>query len=291
MDKLTVFSSNLILKILKIILFLVGLGYVGYLIYGHWSLVVKTVTNLSTLDLVILIGVGVIANLFFARLFSIVLVPNSGLKNRLNSAFRSYVMSQISKYIPGKVWQLFHQMASNKDSTPGEVIRANVVFMFLLTPMILCLSVFLLVSSSLVIFLSSCSLLIISLAVWYLTLNGRISDIFYQRKIILVLAAITFVIGLLLLVNFISHNGSNAHTNMQVAGLLGIGWSLSLVFFVFPAGLGVREWIIVELPMLVGIQFQAKEIVILALMMRLWQISYELVSIMIVKLLSRTHIK
>lgn len=247
---------------------LIGISFVLWITYTNWGPFREQLQFLDYLYLGAALLSGILCHLIMAYYFSLIVNNNKKPgKVQFKLGVKLFLISQPSKYIPGKIWQILHQRLLSKSFSLREVALANIQFM-----------------AGISFFILALSLCIISLlnSYWYALLLSTISFItvliyfrFSLKLILPFISACFFLIGSGLIVQ-----GLGVHLNfLQTANLtaiFGLSWILGTIAFIFPAGIGLREWLIVSVPTTILYDVDPQVLVVFAVFLRLWQISYEL---------------
>ena len=120
-------------KILGVPLFLGAFWLIAHVIYKNWSEISDAFSSIKT------------DSILLAILFSVLMLITKGIYNERiiaylenKSAFnwlviKSYVKSQIVRYLPGKIWGVIYQSAQVANHIPPKVIAAGNLLQFVYT--------------------------------------------------------------------------------------------------------------------------------------------------------------
>ncbi|NIB40031.1 hypothetical protein HBA55_10560 [Pseudomaricurvus alkylphenolicus] len=285
-------------------LFLIGLGFLVLLSRDSWT---TLTTSLHRADVSIFVGsvlVGVLGNFTLAIYFNR-LLRKYGVEIGDRLAIKMYVVGQIAKYIPGKIWGVVYQ-SSHLPDTKGVkgIVVANIELMLVSLGMTLViaaslfssgvnlpLSVFIVVIG-LMAFLYLYSLDLVSISARFLPRRWQqllTSDSHQTFETSLKEGSVFFSLF------FLSYTMSNILMLKAIFGLdigeasvytalLALSWVAAALTLVVPAGMGVRElifiggagWVLPEIP--------ADVLISVAVLVRGWQVLQELVCVALISL-------
>lgn len=288
------FQAEDMKKLLRPILFFAGLAAIAYLCIVNWD-DVRTMWLTANIPLLLLATItALIANVVIAELLAAIFREN-GLRITRTEAMNAFFLSQVAKYVPGKVWQLLHQHASIKDSSLLQVTMSNIqlfAYQILLLLVLGCsILAFLEVELLQALLLSG-----VLLAVLFCTLHKQID----RRLLLLVLRRLGLaaagkttrdwiplvsLLGLLHTVAIVLFIMSMVQVNfaevLRLFSFNAISWSLAALTLLVPSGIGVKEGLFVWLATLTPSGLSIEQSLALALAMRLWLILQDLLGLVV----------
>ena len=122
-------TSSLSLKILSISLIVVAGGVVFGLLAEDWNNFFNAITAVNPELFALSLFLGVLTNLA-AAYFYLFLIKGHVKTNRVNQIFGIFLVSQIVRYIPGKIWSYAYQIASVPQEIPKTVTLLTNIEMF-----------------------------------------------------------------------------------------------------------------------------------------------------------------
>lgn len=232
----------------------------------------------------------VIDSLFIPSIWCSILA-SSGVTLSYRKAFRIQYLSNLGKYIPGKIWSYITQthLASREQISITETLSSNIMLMiimqlsgiFIFSLSFLFWNVFTLPARCLIVLLST--FLIFSLFRWRILEKGiniilarftdqqttlRYKSLHYVFLIVTTtLSWSIFAIGLHIMIS--SFYDIHINQSIIVVGLFAISWLAGYYTFISPSGLGVQEGVLVYL---LSFFFPVPISIIVALALRLWMI-------------------
>jgi len=279
------------IKILRFPLGLTGLIFIAYLVSNHWGELAPQMSNANAAALFISACLGFTGNILMGHVFSKLLCAH-GTTVPLSLGLRIFLLSQIAKYIPGKIWSYLFQMAHLPTGTSlRSMFFANLHLMIssLWCSTVLGANLILIsynyYSSALTvtIFGILISVVIATGLPWVLlrklqtqqptNITRDVRPRFDPFLLIEIwISCGMSVAGQVILVAF----GFSLETQLSLS-LVGIGvivWVVSALLVVFPAGLGVREWLFIKASTLSGIITTVSAPITLSI--RFWLITIDL---------------
>lgn len=132
-----------IVILLKVILTLVILFFLGKQVQGHWAEIKDFNWQFDFVYLLLSIGCGLAAFLSFALSWRGI-ISSFGYPVNIPASFKIMYLSNLGRYIPGKVWQVFGILyLTRKQGIPPEPAGTSfVIFQFFTIPASLLLFVF-----------------------------------------------------------------------------------------------------------------------------------------------------
>lgn len=269
-------------------LLVIGLGFILGLLVSHWQDLINHLNNLKPtwfLSSLILFG---ISQLCLAGLFA-ALVSSYQLAISKRRAVSWYFLSQITKYIPGKIWSFLFQIAQvNRRNDAVNVVVLNIEFTLMSITQVTSLALVLLLWNNYpwlaigVGALGVTTLFIQCLVPLTRFIPAKLIEVLGAEKqherleslpvsvvIIAWLGVMVFALAQAFMVKaFFSVPIYDAVT--LVGFLLG-AWVVGVIALVVPAGVGVREGAFILMASIEG-QFATEMLIAVALIGRLWQV-------------------
>jgi len=267
-----------------------ALMFLALLIFKNHTTIIETLKGISFLLFTTATIIALFSNYCTALIFSkfVKIQDNQETTHNLVSGF---FLSQITKYIPGKIWTLIYQRAffSNKLST-SSIILANIEVTFL--QLIICSLIgfsILLATINLLIGLTATLTLMLLLSFTQTTLLKRSARIFIR---IIPKIPKTFIKGekinpyfyfIYILIFIISFSASNTllilsfytiplEVCANYVAILALSWVIGVLTIVIPAGIGARELAIILLGQYITLNTEVEVLTTLAIITRLWMI-------------------
>ncbi|MBV1959950.1 MAG: hypothetical protein KUG53_04370 [Pseudomonadales bacterium] len=241
-----------------------------------------------SLSICLAVSGNIIAGHAFAQLLT-----HHGSPVSLSLGRRIFLLSQITKYIPGKIWSYLMQMTH---LPPGakiqSMLRANIDLMILSIWRNIVIGVSLLIfisGSTLLSFIVvtigfTASMIVISGVHWKIvtaclpgitegdqgsikiTVNHRVTLEIWSSGLLTIIGQYIFLrYGI-----FIDES-----LTLTLIAINLLSWVISTALFIFPAGIGVREWVFIQTAQLTGIASSIAAPI--TLFIRFWQISVDVV--------------
>ena len=286
------------LLVLKLILTGVVLYYVGRQVWVNWDQVKQFDWQIDFVFLFLSLVCAMVALVVFAAAW-VKIVSGFGHRLSIADGFRILNLSNLGRYIPGKIWQVFGMLylAKQKDVPEERAAASFVIYQLFTIPASLLVWVIAAqFESSLLIDkfkimgpnsayavglvgLSGCALLVfypkpfLNLANWLLRKLGRPEATFTLDKSVALQAFVGYFLGWTLFglafwLFLVSVLGSGAPSPLVAVGLYNVAYQLGYLALFAPGGLGPREVVIgVLLQPFVGPIAPA-----LAVVARLWSI-------------------
>ncbi|MCO7223975.1 hypothetical protein [Pleionea sp. CnH1-48] len=270
----------------KTVMFLLGAAFIIWLLVQNWSVIVEYSQSIHVGWMLFALLVGGLSNFLLAVFFSNILKKHSTQSYLVKDGIRAYINSQPVKYIPGKIWQfLFQSFYVSESHNKTRVFLVNIEFMLVLVAFVGGLSGCLLfyARDSFLFILSFISLILVGAGYTFVSLRMS-ADIktSWQLTLLALVASAGYLTAIYFY--FYAWDLSIAAGMTELVGLSGISWAAGILSFVFPAGLGVKEWVFIYLPSIINIDINYSLLVSYILFMRIWQIIYELVSVLVYRL-------
>lgn len=295
-------------EVVKKSLLVLGLVFVTVLLIKSWGEIRTAEINWMLFSSSVFIAV--IGNYLVSRLFHVLMAGRSIALSQ-NLATKMYFMGQVSKYIPGKVWGIAHQMSyvGHKDKLLG-VFVANIELMLQLMIIIFVLGLSLAVAE-LSLILSFGILVFGVVAAWLvlkfdlllvisrikilsekLAVNSLASDskvgFFVIAKYFSLIAIFYVISNSVMLISIFDFGVEEA---LSYVAYLSLAWVAGVLIFVVPAGIGVREVVFVWLAGYLGAGVSLEVLAAIALFSRLWQVIQDLAGFGVCMLVSEKKVE
>lgn len=254
--------NNKLLTVLRKILGLVGLLFILYILRNNLEKVVEISSKSQPSLWITTILAALTANILLGRVYSRLLIRTSPSLD-INTGTKIYLLTQVAKYIPGKIWPYILQVSHLPNGTK---------FNSILTP-----NIDLLIMSLIGITSFGCSLIIYSLQYYLigslliligifgtaLTSIGKhwarirsllkkniIPNQEYNHSDTILLNiefwSAIFLAGLAQFFLLKTLLALNTNTTLQLLGISLLSWVIGVIAFFFPAGIGIREWSFIQ---------------------------------------------
>lgn len=250
---------------------------------------------------------AVLSNVIMALLFNC-LLGKHGVRITNVLALKMYMVGQIAKYIPGKIWSLAYQIThvTGKSAAAG-VMLANAELMLSGMLIISAIAVVLFVSMTSKIIAFIVALIgLASFVFFYKTnfinkimifLSGKIDSIEFLSEI--ECDKTSYIAGVLFFLSFsflyVFSNvlmldavfGFSLQESMIYIALLSIAWLGGVLVFVVPLGLGVREFLFVYTSSYVAVDNSLEILLAIAVISRFSQIIQEMTGVCLLAFVRR----
>ena len=239
------------------LLFLAGLVSIGAYVVENWGDFLQTFSRAN----LTLLSISVFALLTFNLLISLLfwrILTRLGFDVKAGRVARTFMLSQIAKYVPGKIWMIFFQKSSFRNAVPvSSLTFANIYFIFLafvltffigLTSFILTIDWRLVFPATI---LGGAGFALIQKNTFFWRICEKFSKIrsdwnleprFFQSQALLYL----LVVGTYIMANYSliqSLYDLNSDSTLLIVATLAISWTLSSLVVVIPSGIVLRELI------------------------------------------------
>ncbi|NKB38877.1 MAG: hypothetical protein GKR93_17225 [Gammaproteobacteria bacterium] len=284
-------------ELIRRVLFLAGLLFVFSLVWKSWEEIRNLLESVKPMLFILSILVGLFGTLTVSVFFNRLLAKNGViLSDRL--AVKIYLVGQIAKYIPGKIWGIAYQISHVAGAKAATgVVLANmenmfiVIYMTSLTALIL-LSIFveyfytlgivvLGIAGFLFIYRTGIILRIVKLLLQVIGQQNFAPEAGECKKpgyiegfvFCLVFCSAYAFSYILMLEAVFDHTYSEAFIYIA---LLSVAWIGGVLTILVPAGMGVRELIFVAFASQVIPEQSMESVVFIAVVTRFWQLIQEL---------------
>jgi hypothetical protein len=292
-------------KMARYPLFLVGLAFVIVLAWKSWDEISGFMEKLDEKEFLLSLVVGVVGNLVTAGLFKN-LLGKHGVEVSGKLALKMFLIGQIAKYIPGKIWGMAYQILhlSGLAAATGLVLanlEMMVAVMFITAIIALVLSgilinkllaaiifivgmfgfVFLYKKNMLRFFVKFMPAIVKPKGLFkednYHPLDPLTGGVFFIAFVLF------YVVSNMLMLNAVF--GFSIEESLVYIATLSAAWIGGVLAIIVPAGMGVREVLFVAFSNYVSPGHAVEMLVSIAVVSRFWQILQELVGIVLLGLI------
>ena len=291
--------------IIKFSLFLIGLIFVLLLVKESWNEILALFGRIKITEYVIAIIIGVFCNTVLALLFNRLLNKHGvALSDRFT--LKIYMIGQIAKYIPGKVWGIAYQISHVKNiSSATGVVLANLELM--LVTMLMTSVVAVTILSSIIYIPLAVIISLLGIGAFLSLYTTEVVHIITSKFIIkyenrlklekikytptnlfsgmifFILFCITYIFSYAYMLN--AAFDYSLQDSLIYIALLSLAWLAGVLVFIVPNGMGVRELVFLITSGYV-IQDHSVEILLsIAILSRITQIIQELAGALLALLL------
>jgi hypothetical protein len=288
--------KSLLIRILSAVLVVVACGFIYHLLAEDWTRFVRSVSEVDALMFSVSVALGLLANLV-AAYFYVFLLKGHHDGVRWGPLFKVFLLSQVVRYVPGKVWSYLYQISL----LPAEVAKTTIILTNL-EMMLISMSVAggagavaLLWPNFITVFVI---VLILSVAIslayrlglidWVLSKLLRLLANFgvYElarrpynlAEMVVVVASWIMLVFVSLVVAMHAIWQLPVNESIVYAASLSLSWILSALVFIVPVGIGVRETGFVALSALVIGSLDGGQLAATAIIIRFWQLIVDLLS-------------
>lgn len=280
-------------RILRKFLLCCGLAVIAYIVFYSWGDLLKLGASMHwgyfALGTVLAIGNNAIASELQRALYH-----KHGVCFDRRTGFTLYFYSQLSKYIPGKIWMIVYQaMMLGSRSTPLIAFLVNVELMLtLILITVFCATTLLAWQISAV---ASTALLIAGIGISSLGIKIHIfprlvgllrrsskitqGNTLTKQPSLKILRLVSLFFLSWLVVNYVMlHLAFQLSLNhaLYIAAWLGLAWAISVFAFLVPGGIGIKEAVFVYIAQYFEIDQSMTMLASIAVMTRLATIVQEL---------------
>jgi len=276
-------------------LLIIGVLFVLILAKESWSEISGLVKHVNVGKFLFSVIIGIVGNLAMAIYFNR-LIGKHGVNISDRLAVKMYMVGQIAKYIPGKIWGMAYQ-ASHVTGMAGAagVVLANmemmlsVMFMTSIVALILLCSLAMKYLAALLALLGMCGFLflyktnfvnhvlkLLSRKFKALTVFEEVEKRqtgFVEGTIFYLIFCTVYVLSNVLMLDAVFHF-SFSESATYIA-LLSVAWIGGVFAFIVPAGMGVREVLFVAASSYMLPEYSVEILASIAIFSRLWQIIQE----------------
>lgn len=289
-------TKSPLIKILSATLVVVACGFIYYLLAEDWAGFVQSVAEVDVVLFSVSVFLGLAANLV-AAYFYVFLVKGHHEVRHGRSLFKIFLLSQLVRYVPGKVWSYVYQISL----APAEVSKTATVlsnFEMMAINMVViggAASALLVWPGylSIVIFVGGLSLAVsfgyrLGLVDWVL---GRLFRLMARFGVVEMeprsynVAGMTLLVAvwvLLVIVAMIVAMHAiwplSTSDSIVYAACLLLSWILSALVVIVPVGIGVRETGFVALSVIALSTLDGGQLAATAIIIRFWQLLVDALS-------------
>ena len=285
------------------ILLPIGVFFILYLGFKYWGDLKNHFLNVSLILFVLSVLFGIIGNLGFAFMFH-ALLSKYGLETNKIKSLSLFYISQITKYIPGKVWSYFFQISRiNAPNSTLIIVGSNLELMALSIIINLTIGVMLYLSNQA--YLYALCILISGFLISFIFKKISVLSFLPEKIKVFIgiaealpsrkkLSSMTFLqCWLFSIVYTVSHLilfqaffDISTDDAIQLTAFLLISWVVSLFAIVMPAGIGVKEAVFIFLAANED-NYDTSFLASVAIISRFWQITVDLSGAIFIMILSR----
>ena len=295
MSTLTFYQNHK--EIIRRVLFIAGLLFVFVLVLESWGEIERLLRSVKPLEFTLSVVTGLLGTLTISVFFNRLLGKNGVvLSDRL--AIKIYLVGQIAKYIPGKIWGIAYQISHVAGARAATgVVLANMENMFIVIYMT-SMTAFVLVSLQLETIFTLASViggLVVFLLLYRTRLVLNIVHLVLKTigqqdfvpvssecikpgpvegVLFCVIFCSTYALSYILMLDAV-FNFPPEQAYVYIV-LLSIAWIGGVLTIIVPAGMGVRELIFVSFTSQLIPDQSMESIVSIAVVTRAWQLLQEL---------------
>lgn len=276
-------------KIASNILALLAIALICHIISSDFESFRNTIRDIDIIGFTLAAIVAITLNIGTAYLY--IRMLNNG--NQVETDIPAFFISQMMKYIPGKVWTIGHQKAYyGKSKSTLSIIGANLTLTYyqILLCTIIAISIVALYFSALL------TILILSLSIGLISIiKSKPLDylirIFQQKTnkskqtnatletgfllVYSILFIIMYILSHTLLVNSVI--STTLFESLLIVGTLSAAWVAGLFFVFTPAGIGAREGLIVIFLSAMNLNISLESFAAIALATRAWMLTVDII--------------
>lgn len=279
-------------KVARRILVPLGILFIAYIGIRHWEELTLAFNEFDQSLFALSVAAGVLGNLGIALLFRSLLVKHNALISARDAASLFYV-SQITKYVPGKIWGILYQ-ASRVEGMTGSIaiLLSNIELMAIaiFTNLVIAISILSVSTYPAV----SYSTLILGIGFTYYVTKANplrfvrnyldkkldtenLDAITLSEHVLFDFFAYWVCSGLFVVANFVLLSAFfdlDTISNLHLIGYLLLASAISVLAVVMPAGIGVKEVVFL---LLAGGSTEYSEglLVTVAIVSRFWQVTMD----------------
>lgn len=279
-------------KVARRILVPLGILFIAYIGIRHWEELTLAFNEFDQSLFALSVAAGVLGNLGIALLFRSLLVKHNALISARDAASLFYV-SQITKYVPGKIWGILYQ-ASRVEGMTGSIaiLLSNIELMAIaiFTNLVIAISILSFSTYPAV----SYSTLILGIGFTYYVTKANplrfvrnyldkkldtenLDAITHSDNVLFDFFAYWVCSGLFVVANFALLSAFfdlDTISSLHLIGYLLLASAISVLAVVMPAGIGVKEVVFL---LLAGGSTEYSEglLVTVAIVSRFWQVTMD----------------
>lgn len=288
--KATIFSRQAGQRVLLVI----GVAFIGALIVKSWDELELLLKNTDPFLFFISILLAFMGNLFTAMLLH-ALFKKFGIDVGIRKAILLFFWSQVTKYIPGKIWPIVYQVTALNRAT-STVIVSNINMMVAAIITTAAISIALILISTgwiypLMVMIVGLIACVSVCGTYWWALLMRVSVRVLPRRyvslphcpgkvsllvVFVYYAGFTLTYAISGTVMLSAVFGLPGEEAIYFVGYQGFAWITGVVAFIVPAGMGVRELAFIWLGAGVSKTASAELIMAMAIVFRMWYIVQEI---------------
>lgn len=242
-------TVNKTLSLLGSGLALVGVIFIIFRLQGYWKTAHLDTMSTSTWTFIASLALFYGISNFLLTLAWKEILKHCQILVSFKWAIRTYGISQLAKYIPGNIFHIAGRQALGMASglSSKGILRSNIFELMLIAT---AGSTFIWLALSIILpalpLLAGLALSLVSIAAIFILLNffmsNALAQAFMLQTFFLIISAVIFVSILVL----ITHNGYIEYSNLLYIGSVYIiAWLAGLITPGAPAGVGIRELVII----------------------------------------------
>lgn len=290
---------------IKVVILTFGLGFIGIILFKNWGYILELTNLINSGYFFLATALLLLVNVLLSYVFFILLKRNGCYSISLFEVISLSFVSQVAKYLPGKIWSIIYQtMRINIDGGIKYISLSNIelmvftIFSSLATSiaMLLYNNFFLLSITILLVtpFLSVYVTLYVSHFIIQLPLLKKyFKDVhllerefpYLYEKLLLCCLFFCIINSSAFVFFIISVFHLNIDSSMQFSALLILTWILGTLVVIAPAGIGIREFTFVIIGMSFDNSISIEQLTTIALAVRLWQVFTDLFGFLFVVLI------
>lgn len=255
-------QSSKLLRTARIVLGVLGGIFILYILWNSREKIIEITSVSSPAIWVWSMLLALCGNILLARVYSRLLIRSS-ISLDINTGVKVFLLSQIAKYIPGKIWSYLLQISHlPKGTKPQAIIAPNIDLMTMSIVGITSLGAALLLFSNQYHLLALVAMLIGLVGTSFAAMGRHwpVIQALLPKNLITeqdcdnretFLLFIEFWAG-----NFLATLAQfyllrtilsiDSNLTLQLLGISLLSWVVGAIAFLFPAGVGVREWSFIQ---------------------------------------------
>jgi hypothetical protein len=266
------------------------------LLAEDWDKFLRSVVGVDASLFGMSVALGVLTNLVASFFFAFLLSGHAEVRY-WRPIIRIFLVSQVVRYVPGKVWSYFYQLSSLPAEIPKTATILTNIEMFVINTLVVSMAslvailrpgylniVAAVVASSLVVVLGYKFGLVDRVLNSLLGLLARFGVRGLTRRPYKA-SRMTLVIGVWMLLIFCSFLlalhaiwSLTANDGIVYVACLLLSWVLSTLVFIVPVGLGIRETGFVAISALMLSSLDAGQLAATAIIIRFWQLIVDILT-------------
>ena len=295
MSLLSIYKSNR--KLISSLLFVLGLIFLLLLVKQSWTEIKNTLSSIRTFEFTLAVAIGILSNFVMAIYFNRLLKKYDVLISD-RFAIKLFMVGQIAKYIPGKIWSFAYQISQiEKLGGAAGVILANfeliIGAIYLIT--LIALVIFSLLMSKLLAFILCILGLLVFIIIYKNNIIKKILNLIgnlYKNKIQTIKinkSSTSILSGFFIFSLFCTFYVLSSYYMLRSAfdftlqetllyvAILSTSWVGGIIIFIVPLGVGVREYLFVITASYFTSSVPMEVMLSIAVLSRITQIIQELI--------------